>query len=372
MVIPGVNDAHLPDVVRAVRRAGAFVVNLVPLISAPEHGTHFGRTGQRGPTPEELERVQAACEIDARLMRHCRQCRADAVGRLSEDRFAEFTLAALPAAPVQDESLFNNNPLAPVAVPNSAYYDKIDLDRSLAIYKEHFGDANGMHFTIVGSFKEAEIIPLIEKYLASLPATQKKFAYTDNKVRPVAGVKKLEVSKGKEQKSLILAFYTGEVPYSQDLALKTDAMSEVLNIRIIEELREKIQGIYGGGTFGGLEKIPYGNYTFSVQLPCGPEKVDTLIKAVQKEFDDIAAKGPEQSYLDKVKKQWIEKYRTSLKQNETWLRELQDMTQNTNDPKYFLDYESYVNKLTTKDVQQAAKLILKGKNQFTAVLMPEK
>jgi len=154
--------------------------------------------------------------------------------------------------------------------------------------------------------------------------------------------------------------------------LKADAMSEVLNIRIIEELREKIQGIYGGGTFGGLEKIPYGNYTFSVQLPCGPEKVDTLIKAVQKEFDDIAAKGPEQSYLDKVKKQWIEKYRTSLKQNETWLRELQDMTQNSSDPKYFLDYENYVNKLTTKDVQQAAKLILKGKNQFTAVLMPEK
>ena len=284
-------------------------------------------------------------------------------------------LSANPQAAFVDtmyKSLFNNNPLAPVAVPNSAYYDKIDLDRSLAIYKEHFGDANGMHFTIVGSFKEAEIIPLIEKYIASLPATQKKFAYTDNKVRPVAGVKKLEVSKGKEQKSLILAFYTGEVPYSQDLALKTDAMSEVLNIRIIEELREKIQGIYGGGTFGGLEKIPYGNYTFSVQLPCGPEKVDTLIKAVQKEFDDIAAKGPEQSYLDKVKKQWIEKYRTSLKQNETWLRELQDMTQNTNDPKYFLDYESYVNKLTTKDVQQAAKLILKGKNQFTAVLMPEK
>jgi nitrogen fixation protein NifB len=102
VVIPGVNDAHLPDVARAVRRAGAFLVNLVPLISAPEHGTHFGRTGQRGPTAEELERVQAACEIDTRLMRHCRQCRADAVGRLSEDRFAEFTVAELPPGPARD------------------------------------------------------------------------------------------------------------------------------------------------------------------------------------------------------------------------------------------------------------------------------
>ncbi|WP_243338419.1 nitrogenase cofactor biosynthesis protein NifB, partial [Anaeromyxobacter soli] len=80
VVIPGVNDAHLPDVARAVRRAGAFLVNLVPLISEPEHGTHYGRTGQRGPTAEELERVQVACELDARVMRHCRQWRGAAGG----------------------------------------------------------------------------------------------------------------------------------------------------------------------------------------------------------------------------------------------------------------------------------------------------
>jgi nitrogen fixation protein NifB len=102
VVIPGINDAHLADVARAVREAGAFLVNLVPLISAPEHGTHFGKTGQRGPTSAELERVQAACETGARVMRHCRQCRADAVGRLGEDRFESFTLARLPPGPVRD------------------------------------------------------------------------------------------------------------------------------------------------------------------------------------------------------------------------------------------------------------------------------
>jgi len=102
VVIPGVNEAHLPDVVRAVRKAGAFLVNLVPLISAPEHGTHYGMAGKRGPSAEELERVQGACEIDARVMRHCRQCRADAVGRLGEDRFEAFTLAKLPPGPARD------------------------------------------------------------------------------------------------------------------------------------------------------------------------------------------------------------------------------------------------------------------------------
>jgi len=62
------------------------------LISEAEHGTVFGLTGQRGPTAQELKAVQDACMGGANLMRHCRQCRADAVGLLGEDRSEEFTL----------------------------------------------------------------------------------------------------------------------------------------------------------------------------------------------------------------------------------------------------------------------------------------
>jgi zinc protease len=283
-------------------------------------------------------------------------------------------ISANPQAAFLDtlyKTMFNNNPLAPVVVPNSANFDKVDIDRALAIYKERFGDASGMGFVFTGSFKEEEIIPLIEKYLASLPATNKKFTFTDNKVRTITGKNTMTVNKGKEQKSLILAFYTGEMPYSEDMELKTQALSEVLNIRIIEELREKIQGIYGGGTFAGLEKYPYANYSFAVQLPCGPEKVDTLLKAVKKEFNEIVQHGPDTSYLNKVKRQWIEQYRTNIKENNTWLTQLLEYKLQGGDPDRFVNYEKYVEKLTPKDVQQAAKLILAGKNEFVAVQMPE-
>ena len=102
VLIPGVNDGHLAEVGRAVRGLGAFVHNVMPLISAPEHGTHYGLTGRRGPTEAELAAVQRACEGGANVMRHCRQCRADAVGLLGQDRNAEFTLARLSAAAVPD------------------------------------------------------------------------------------------------------------------------------------------------------------------------------------------------------------------------------------------------------------------------------
>ncbi len=91
VMIPGINDQHLVEVNKVIRENGAFLHNIMPLISAPEHGTHFGLTGQRGPTQTELKSVQDQCAGNMKMMRHCRQCRADAVGLLGEDRSQEFT-----------------------------------------------------------------------------------------------------------------------------------------------------------------------------------------------------------------------------------------------------------------------------------------
>lgn len=97
VMIPGINDAHLAEVSRIVKSKGAFLHNVMPLIAEAEHGTFYGVMGQRGPTPDELMELQERCSGDMNMMRHCRQCRADAVGLLGEDRGAEFTLDKIDA-----------------------------------------------------------------------------------------------------------------------------------------------------------------------------------------------------------------------------------------------------------------------------------
>ena len=102
VMIPGINDAHLVEVNRVVTAKGAFLHNIMPLISDPAHGTAFGLAGQRGPSAAELKALQDRLDGGARLMRHCRQCRADAVGLLGEDRGQEFNLDQLPAEAAYD------------------------------------------------------------------------------------------------------------------------------------------------------------------------------------------------------------------------------------------------------------------------------
>ncbi|MBF0425902.1 MAG: nitrogenase cofactor biosynthesis protein NifB [Magnetococcales bacterium] len=97
VLIPGVNDTHLPELNEVISRRGARIHNIVPLLSDPSFGTYHGLMGQRGPTPSEVAAVRRACRGTAIQMTHCRQCRADAVGLLGADHHAEFSTRHPPA-----------------------------------------------------------------------------------------------------------------------------------------------------------------------------------------------------------------------------------------------------------------------------------
>lgn len=86
VLIPGINDKHIPLAVKKFKEMGVYIVNILPLI--PVEGTRFER--MRAPTAKERRDLQDICANDVRMMRHCKQCRADAIGLLGNDRSQEF------------------------------------------------------------------------------------------------------------------------------------------------------------------------------------------------------------------------------------------------------------------------------------------
>jgi len=77
--IPGVNESQIPLIAEKVKSLGAFVMNVMPIIPQSDFA------GITPPTPEELSAVQAANEKIIGQFKHCRQCRADAVGLIGQD-----------------------------------------------------------------------------------------------------------------------------------------------------------------------------------------------------------------------------------------------------------------------------------------------
>jgi nitrogen fixation protein NifB len=77
--IPGVNESQIPLIAEKVKSLGAFVMNVMPIIPQADFA------GITPPTPEEIASVQSANEKIIGQFKHCRQCRADAVGLIGQD-----------------------------------------------------------------------------------------------------------------------------------------------------------------------------------------------------------------------------------------------------------------------------------------------
>ena len=268
------------------------------------------------------------------------------------------------------KKMYNSNPLARMVIPTAADFDRINLDRALEIYRNEFSTADGYHFFITGNVDAATALPLIETYLGSIPGQHRMSAIKDNGVRPIKGTAEMKYNNGKEKKSMIVVAYTGEVKYSEDLSLKAQALAEILNIKVVENLREKLGAIYGGGFNASVAREPYSRYSIQLYLPCGPENVEKLLAAANDEIKAIATKGPDAKDLDKVKSQWREKYLTDVKENKYWQGTMQSVLFWGKDKSRALHYQETISKLTPADIKATAAQLF-GSNKLTAVLYPE-
>jgi zinc protease len=268
-------------------------------------------------------------------------------------------------------TLYNNSPRV-LRAARPADFDQLALDRVLDIYNSRLSSARDFTFFIVGSFDVEKIKPLIATYIASLPVGEIPVAFKDEGVRPIKGIVKKEVHAGSEPKSTISLSFTGDVEFSRAARMRLQALVEVMNIKLIETLREKMGAMYSGGMSGSMSRIPYGNYTINANLPCAPENVDKVLAATFAEIAKIKQDGAEEADLNKVKASWIKGYRKGLRENGYWMASLQNAFFNNSNPEDILTYESRVNALTTADLKEAAQRYFDTDNYLQVVLYPEK
>lgn len=86
VMLAGINEEHIPAVVEKVKQLGASLTNIMQLI--PVKGSAF--ESMPLVSNKEIMVMREKCGETLKQMMHCRQCRADAVGRLDNDESASF------------------------------------------------------------------------------------------------------------------------------------------------------------------------------------------------------------------------------------------------------------------------------------------
>lgn len=266
-------------------------------------------------------------------------------------------------------TMYGNHPRVGLT-PRPEELDGIRLERVMALQKERMSSAYGMTFFFVGSFDVAKIKPLLATYLGGLPAAKIPVEYKDRHVRPVRGVVKKEVRRGREAKSQVSIIFAGEAGFNEVEQMRLRALIEIMQIKLTEALREQRGLVYTASIHGGMARHPYPSYTINIGLPTAPENADKAIEATFAEARKLQEKGPEEADLAKVKENWTSNYRKALRENGWWLVNLQQSLVNRTDSRLLLRQNDMIASLTVADVQAAARRYFDFNNYVQVVMHP--
>jgi zinc protease len=254
----------------------------------------------------------------------------------------------------------------------TALFAEIDPDSALAFYRTRFADAGRFTFVFVGNVDLPTLKPLVEQYIASLPGTGAKEQWKDVGIKPPTGVVERTVHKGVEPQATTQILFTGPFEYAPQNRFALRALTDYMQIKLVETLREQMGGTYSPNISGSGSRAPRQEYTISVGYTSAPDKVDTLTKTVFTLIDALKKAPPSQADVDRVKAQLIRSREVEVKQNGYWMGNIVARDRAGEDLVGLLSaYDEMVRKLTPAQIHDAAVKYFNTGNYARFILLPE-
>ena len=166
--------------------------------------------------------------------------------------------------------------------------------------------------------------------------------------------------------------FTGPFKYSPESRFALRALTDYVQIKLTETLREQLGGTYSPSVGGGGSREPRQEYAIQVSYGSSPENVDTLARTVLALADTLKTRGPSPADVAKVREQLVRGREVQLKQNGYWLANIAGRDQ-AGEPLAGLlgPYDEMVRNLTPAQIQAAARQYLDTRNYARFVLLPE-
>jgi zinc protease len=247
-----------------------------------------------------------------------------------------------------------------------------NLDKAYSFYKDRFADASGFTFTFVGNFDIPTIKPLLETYLGGLPSTNSKETYKNLNIHPPAGQITKIVYKGIGDKAAVQLVFNGEYDYNELNNVQMDALEAIVQLKLIDRLRQEESGVYSPAVRASYVKIPNGRYSFTIFFTCAPANVDKLVAATLDEINKIKQNGAQQTDIEKFTSEDMRSTEVQVRQNVFWAGYLASGSQNQENPHRILNYVKNLKTVTVQSTKDAANKYLSGDNLIKFILLPEK
>lgn len=249
---------------------------------------------------------------------------------------------------------------------------RVNYDRILEIAKERTANAAGYTFVFTGAFKEATIRPLIERYIATLPADKNvKSNWANVTTYPQSDVVCRFTSKMDNPTTHInIRWINTQIPYSLENYLKAQFLSTLLKNTYWSTMGENVGVI---GRVGGNEQhYKVGDMTFTEVhsfVDVKPEFADEAIRMLKEEMLR-ACRHIDAESLENLKKQELESYKKRSARNDCWYWASAISEYAIWGIDYMADEEQILNTITPDTLSAFARQLLSTGSRIEIVMSP--
>jgi zinc protease len=221
-----------------------------------------------------------------------------------------------------NQTLAGGNPrMLPVSTETA---ELATVPQLLAAHHDRFGNAGDFTFVIVGAMTPAEVRPLVERYVASLPSTGehetpkgggvKPYLHRTTQILPVLPLPKAQT----------VMVFDGLFPTAPDDYLRErqrlSAVQLVLQDRLRVRLREELAGTYSPFSTSETVALPEEHYRVLIGFDAAPERMHKLDLELLHLLDTLRADGASAAEVARAATIQRRQLETALQTNTYWAR----------------------------------------------------
>lgn len=221
-------------------------------------------------------------------------------------------------------TMYNHNPIMqPLDV---AMLDKANYPMMLSLAKESMKNAAEYTFYFVGNVDETVLIPLLEKYIASLPAKNKFKVPAEAAFPFTSGLVLNEFETPMETPStMVFNVASGDnLEYNIENSVKIDLLGDILGNVYTETLREEEGGTYSPGAAGQMSALT-GKWMLIYQFQTNAEQQAKLRERAYLELKKLIENGATAEQFEKVRGAALNQYQINSRKNGYWMNQFSEL-----------------------------------------------
>lgn len=267
--------------------------SLVPFIGASNEGyLGWAATDQAEVMFELLYLTAVEPRIDQLALDQAKRLAGDLVRQAEVDPDAALDVAVAKAR-------YPDNPWYQ-SLPTEEQIDGLRPASALRLFEARFGAVDDLDVFVYGDIDTRTMLELGERWIATLPTRDEPDSAVDVGGPPPEGIVTELLEAGvADGAGAILMQFTAAGEYTSQDQVAINFLRQIIDERLVRELREERSATYGGSVF--IDTVPSPPEIISGILVNGdPARIVELRDAILAELDDLATNGPTNEEFERI------------------------------------------------------------------------